>query len=79
MRHIQRTLFAKAVFDFELPPLDAHRVIVARIAEPFGATTVEEGDRAAIHALPVDVFGAMTSLANVGANAKLSDEAGPTD
>ena len=52
---------------------------MARVAEPLLPATVEKGDRAAKHALPVDVVGTVASHADVRANAHLLDQAGPTD
>ena len=47
------------------------------VAEPVLATAVEKGNRAAIHALPVNILCAVTFHANIGANAHFLDQAGP--
>ena len=78
MRHLQRAVLAEAVFDFSSSREDGTCIVVTRVAEPVLATAVEQGNRAAIHALPVNVFGSMTFHANVGANAHFLDQAGST-
>ena len=52
MRHLQRAVFAEAVFDFFPSREDGTRIVVTRVAEPMLATTVEKSDRATIHAFP---------------------------
>ena len=73
MRHLQRAVFAEAVFDFFPSREDGTRIVVTRVAEPMLATAVEKSDRATIHAFPVNVLGAVTFHANVGANAHFLD------
>ena len=79
MWYVQWTVLAKAIFGLEFPAFEAHRIVMAWVAEPILPATVEEGDRAAIHTFPVDVLGSVASHADVRANAHLLDQAGPTD
>ena len=76
MGHLQRAVLAKAVLDFPSSRDDGTCIVVTRVAEPVLATAIEKGNRAAIHALPVNVFGAVTFHANVGANAHFLDQTG---
>ena len=77
MGHLQRAVLAEAVLDFPSSREDGTCIVMTRVAEPVLATAIEKGNRAAIHALPVNVFGAVTFHANVGANAHFLDQAGP--
>ena len=54
-------------------------LVVASVAEPDMATTAEEGNRAAILALPVDELSIVAFLADVRANTHIFQEAGATD
>ena len=71
VRHLQRTIFAKAVFNFEFASTN---IVVAGIAEPFSTTAVEQGDRATKHAFPVDEFGTVY-LARILADSHLFHQA----
>ena len=62
--YIQRTVLAETIFGLATI-CKPSCVIVARIAEPPFASAIEEGHRAAKHALPVDKLGSMSPHAYV--------------
>ena len=79
MWHLQRTVLAEAILRF-FPSIDEFAChVMARIAEPPLSAAVEEGDRTAKHAFPVNIIGTVSLHTNVGANAHFPDQARPAN
>ena len=75
VRHVKWAVLALTVSGLEFL---SHSLIVAAIAEPLIATAAKLSNRAAIHALPVNEFGAVSVVADVRADTRHLHQAGAT-